>query len=163
MACKRPTNMGNAVAKHDLVAGTTKMWHEEGATAGEGFDSRDPFPGQGPAPGHCTGGQFLLMLFRDLQACKKEKHSALRNCWAQRFMPSWFVEKTDVKTGSARLAGTSECVLTCGCAPGKKHILPWHNTAWQLSPNSPLFHQGSVSQKTSSCLVLLIGVHFALK
>ncbi|MEW5298336.1 MAG: hypothetical protein WDW36_001474 [Sanguina aurantia] len=35
MACKRPTNMGNAVAKHDLVAGTTKMWHEEGATAGE--------------------------------------------------------------------------------------------------------------------------------
>lgn len=35
MACKRPTNMGNAVAKHDLVAGTSNIWHEEGATAGE--------------------------------------------------------------------------------------------------------------------------------
>lgn len=37
LAGKRPTNFGNALAKHDTVTGEAQLWHEAGGTTGEGL------------------------------------------------------------------------------------------------------------------------------
>jgi hypothetical protein len=34
LAAVRPTNQGNALAKHDLQSGTTQLWHKPGAAPG---------------------------------------------------------------------------------------------------------------------------------
>jgi carotenoid cleavage dioxygenase-like enzyme len=35
LAARRPTNLGNGLAKHDLETGEVKVWYEEGGMAGE--------------------------------------------------------------------------------------------------------------------------------
>jgi len=67
-AARRPTNLGNALAKHDVVAGTSQLWHQDGCMPGEaafvprpGGTAEDDGVVVAPVMG-ADGRSFLLVL-----------------------------------------------------------------------------------------------------